>query len=1042
MRVTVPTKLIYALCILGLACGFSKRAVAINPNHAQPASGDIVASDNDLQEADDSLPGDTVTIPGPLRPFLRMAGISQQIHLEELMPTLARNVSLYGFHGDRETEYLSLVIRYLQQAHDLERIASDGVIRVAGCDDAARLVAVLGYKFERPCKAGDATLITANPDRAFLTIDSGFPLPALEQALETSQSFTYPYPSTQVPILFKEKSWLGLSGKRQTSGGLLDQLMHDRELARLYASMAGCDSATRSSLLRSPGLRKLMTVASVFDLYGREISIRSGVAMVPAGGQKVWADLVGASPHSPGEFVQHLLTKDDGWLAAFYDVIARLSQTQQEHFADASRLRRMYIAYRSTAPSFNAAFGVFPRNAELLILLTSLKWDSNGDIQVPGGLAVWPQILSMKPKLTSHRDTGWKNRCCDRPEALLEALVASSNLDSRGGPAPVFLMLSAMNEGRPPQQNLSDTTELLVASKQLQFERWFPIFAEFPELDDAGISKFVSVADHIDGLSNPALRANALGALQAEIGLWQIFARQRQISDDHLNGSWENVLQPYLGISSSIQLFSAARSSLNAILSAVTGSENVTQDQMVDLLAGPAQQTQDGQRAHREIAVRIHSVMDDQRLASLDALFGIFDGLSQLAHGEQVADSILPLAETLRDFEMPRPIFTGSEKVSWAPVVYSSRHAELQVRTDLAKLVRSHASPAQLESARGQLTPFLRDTLVGLNYAYYEPPGAQVLHNNPLFVRSHDFSSISVQGLQTVWGNPDLIGVGATAGGGAYLLGSLADLPYALASTEADFIAPKNIQALIWREVVPQLLVASTQPRWWNVSKNEMHAAALYQRAGEELVARSASDPALRENVIRILSDRMLPDQIEKVESALAGPATAHELASHMLPSDSFYLAAEMRRQHPEPGPGEGEAAHELDELARSASSESDSVRIAKDFGVPHPTIALSRSCTLLAMKPVPAYGGSGSGLLAEAWESNNLYWARLADERGYSPQMLNLLAPTLTRRMVVNIFGSNIDDWPALSRAMWETGNEFREGKVNSAGVDIAGRQ
>lgn len=79
---------------------------------------------------------------------------------------------------------------------------------------------------------------------------------------------------------------------------------------------------------------------------------------------------------------------------------------------------------------------------------------------------------------------------------------------------------------------------------------------------------------------------------------------------------------------------------------------------------------------------------------------------------------------------------------------------------------------------------------------------------------------------------------------------------------------------------------------------------------------------------------------------------------------------------------------------------------------------------------------------MAEAWESNNLYWARLADEKGYSPAMLNLLAPTLTRRMVVNIFGSNIDDWPALSRAMWETGKEFREGKITSSGVDIAGRE
>ena len=129
---------------------------------------------------------------------------------------------------------------------------------------------------------------------------------------------------------------------------------------------------------------------------------------------------------------------------------------------------------------------------------------------------------------------------------------------------------------------------------------------------------------------------------------------------------------------------------------------------------------------------------------------------------------------------------------------------------------------------------------MGLNYAYYEPPGAQVLHSNPLFVRSHDFSASSIQGIDEVWGSPALIGIGATAGGGAYLIGSLADLPYVLALTEEDFISPEKLQALIWRETVPELLVNAILPRWWGVSQDELHAAALYQRAGEELLTASA----------------------------------------------------------------------------------------------------------------------------------------------------------------------------------------------------------
>jgi hypothetical protein len=374
--------------------------------------------------------------------------------------------------------------------------------------------------------------------------------------------------------------------------------------------------------------------------------------------------------------------------------------------------------------------------------------------------------------------------------------------------------------------------------------------------------------------------------------------------------------------------------------------------------------------------------------------------------------------------------------------VYTARHAELQVRTDLTRILKSPGNAAQFETARGQLTPFLRDTLVGLNYAYYEPPGAEVLHNNPLFVRSHDFSSVSVQGFEQIWGVPELIGVGATAGGGAYLMGSLADLPYALASTEEDFIAPRNVQALIWKEVVPDLLVGAVLPRWWTVNRNEMHAAALYQRAGEELITAAGTDPDLREKVLAILSDRMNSLHMEHLQRALQSEEGAKKLAAHTLPSDAFYLAAEFRVKHPGEASARGQASRELDELAQKNPGDADPRRLAAEFGAPHPVLVVTNSCTLLNMKPVSAFGGNASRLLAESWESNNLYWARLADEMGYSPVMLNVLVPALTRHMVSNIFASNIDDWPALLRAMETTGDEFRRGKIAVQPVNTVAMQ
>jgi hypothetical protein len=402
-----------------------------------------------------------------------------------------------------------------------------------------------------------------------------------------------------------------------------------------------------------------------------------------------------------------------------------------------------------------------------------------------------------------------------------------------------------------------------------------------------------------------------------------------------------------------------------------------------------------------------------------------------MSQGKPAGDGMLALAGELREFEMPRPIFTQSEKIDWAPRVYTTHHAELQVQTDLTKVIKAPGTHQQLEAARGQLAPFLRDTLVGLNYAYYEPPGAQILHNNPLFVRSHDFTEISVVGTEQFWQTPTLLGVGTPAGGGAYLMGSLTDLSYALAATEQDFIAPENVQALIWKELVPDLLVSATLPRWWTVSPSELHAVALYQRSGEELLAASVKDPQVRVKVVGILSDRMTPQRLERAELALQHEGDLALLLPRMMPADTFYLAAEYRHKYPADAASSGPAGQQLDDLARQHPTDVSPERISKDFGVPHPTLARTYGRELLNVKPFPFFGGYSSRLFGESWESTNLYWARLADELGYSPVMLNRLVPELTRRMTAKIFATDLEDWPAMVRAMRETGDDMRQGKV-----------
>jgi hypothetical protein len=426
-------------------------------------------------------------------------------------------------------------------------------------------------------------------------------------------------------------------------------------------------------------------------------------------------------------------------------------------------------------------------------------------------------------------------------------------------------------------------------------------------------------------------------------------------------------------------------------------------------------------------------VLEDQHLVSLDTLFALNDGLNDMSQGKPAGANMISLAGELREFEMPRPIFTQSEKIDWAPRVYTTHHAELQVQTDLTKIIKTPGTHQQLEAARGQLAPFLRDTLVGLNYAYYEPPGAQILHNNPLFVRSHDFTEISVVGTEQFWQTPMLLGVGSPAGGGAYLMGSLTDLSYALATTEQDFIAPENVQALIWKELVPDLIVSATLPRWWSVSPSELHAVALYQRSGEELLTASVKDPQLRTKVIGVLADRMSPQRLERTEEALQREEDLTAMLPRMMPADTFYLAEEFRTKFPAEAAASGSAGQQLQDLAREHPADVTLQRISKDFGVPHPTLARTYGREILNVQPFPFFGGYSSRLFGESWESSNLYWGRLADEMGYSPVMLNRLVPELTRHMTAKIFATDLEDWPAMLRAMRETGEEMRQGKIGS---------
>lgn len=1027
-----------AFLFWGLLCGLTGLC-KVSGGAAAPASPQRSASESSgpppSSGRNDSSTPQEVAIPGPLRSFLRMAAISQKIAPEEVLPLLARNVVMSGYQAGKPTEFLVLVNWYMDQARELEALAGPGgVIRVSNCDDAKQLLVILGYRLPRSC-GPDAALETADANRAFLTIDSGFPLADLEETLRGGKPFEIPYASTKVPVLFKSSDWV--ENKKNFNRGAVDSILRDPTLARLYWAMSRMDTETAQFLWKSLGPKKLILTSSVLDFYGSQISIRSGRVLVPGGpgSENAWKDLVGASPRSPAEFVSRLVSRDSGWLASYFDTLTRVSQTQQVFFTAPHRLGRYYDALRGRDVNPIPTRHSFRPDPALFLLEARVQIDPNGQPHIPGNIDVWKEVLRRKTDSKLIRDWGVKAGGWSNPEQVVEGMVGVSRDAMPEGPVYNFLMLTEIDRGRAPGEQLNVPTARLLADKFPLFGDQYPVFAEFHALNNESMSRFITVAEGLNQIPDRLARTDALGMLQANLGLWQILARQGQIPDALLNDSWQKILNAFATLHSSEQVYVAGRTALAELLRASTGKTYLPQDQLFALLAGPEQYSRDAQQLRSEMAARMRQVIDDQRLVSLDTVISLGDGLEQMAKGKEVAESLLPLAGELREFEMPKPLFTKSERSEFAAGLYSNRHTALQMRTDLIKIIKAPGSPAELTQARGLLTPFLRDTLVGLNYAYYEPPGAQMIHNNPLFVRSHDFSGGDYSGEAAsandqVWRSPRIFGRGWTASGGAHLIGSMADLPYALARVEQDFIVPKNVQSLIWEDLVPGLITSAVLPRWWSVTRNELHAVALYQRGGEELLTGAAHDEKLSGSVVDILTDCLLPQRLEQVEAAL-GAGREDDALALIAPAESFYLAAEYRRRHASEKHNWGPAGEELNDLLARFPAETNVARISEDFGVPHPALAQSYGRELISMKPIPTFLFYSSRLMAESWDSGNLYWGRLADEMGYSPVMLNVLVPQLTRRMVEQTFASHLEDWSAVLRAMRETGEEFREGKI-----------
>ncbi len=981
---------------------------------------------NGLPSAKPADPQKTVQIPGPLRSFSRMAALAPDLSPEDLLPALARNVVTSGYQATggevlEPTEYLKLVIRYVSQARELTTLAGDKkVIQIETCDSpqAGELLRILGYRMRGGC-GSDVVLETVNASKAFVTIDSGFPIAELEQALRTNRKFEYPYATTRVPILYGADYWLAPAQKQAPE--FIDVFLGDPILCRTYLGLAKLDPETAAALRQAAPLERLKAFAHVLDFFGGMFEVRGGKAIVPGGAraEAAWTELAGASPSQGGAFFAKLITRDDGWMASYFDALARINGPVQAYLGDPQRLKRFYQAIRGRVTSPGPARPVFRANTDMLLLTARMRLDPDGQPHVPGGLEVWKNLFATRSftKLDvklARAAPGWK-----APDDLLEAFFGLCRKSIDNEPLAVFMALSDLDRWR--SKPLEPATVQRLATDYRAYGSQISVFSESPEVSDQTIIRYLDAARALNRIGDAQLRVNLSATMQALAGFWQIFCRQGSIAPSAADAALAGIVAPFATAHNDRDLFDAGRAGVKLLLKATGAPEAASpQDWILGLLAGT--ETTDDSETQARVIQDMVRIFEAQRLVSLDSMFALADNLDAMGRGEKLNAALVNrLASRIAEVQPPWANFTVAEKGSMSTAYAVERHIEIEHRVNLKSAIdRAEGSAERLHDLRGVLAPFLRDTLVGLNYVHYAPPGAQVLLTNPSFVRGHDFAG--TPGHPLLWQTTGLASGGWPANSGGRLTGSLAGLPYALAVAEQNFLVPTREQALIWGDLAPQLIQSATIPRWWNVTPVQLHWVGLHLRFAESLLAEAVLDQAVRAQVTEVLEQHATPGRSQEVAEMLER-GDAHAALDHITPCELFMITRRMVSS----GHGARALAAEINRLQQEAPSRVSYEEISREFGTPKPTLTGSYRPELLYIRTFPAVMGYSSRILAESWESTTLYWAALADEVHAPPSQLNVLIPEWTQQTVERIFATHLEDWPALLRSLRYVGEDVR---------------
>ena len=912
VRENAPKERILEICRRGLQVSLrderfdaARRFAGKSADLGDPSGLDLLQS-NRFRDAD------YLTVLGGITAFHSLVFGKGKPSKERFFLDYSRVLSSVSANSSAFRSLAHTIHEYFRQLSALAALGSrkagrvEIVLTLNGEDGKQRTetaLGILGLKLTR--KDGELTIELAEGKsqakrqdaRAALAIDDR----GIQKALSANKPYRLEIALDSVPVYPAEHLWQVAFGQNQDyEGGLAELFVSDPRLPRLYLALNSMDRDAAEVLLKAVSLEALAQTHSwPLSRFSSSLALNNNRAEVPGGSaaDSVWQQLVGESPSNPAAFFQSLLTRDDGRLIAFFDMLTHLDLARQSFFMrSADRAKRFYQLFRSS-PGMRRRDRRLLSSA-LLDFFREVPLNDSGSVAFPGSPEVW---VIAKGRSESSAPTAKVAQEIKRATESVSddaILIRLATTKYKAGILPEpelarFIAVSRINRRR--SEPLTPEAALLLAQSYPRFRALFPYFSALADLDGSDFQNAFALAAKLDGLDFATANVR-LGEFHSYVAMLCLVEQSGFQTSEKVRQLYRRGIKRYAQAGDAAAWTRASLAAIDDLAQLVSRNDFNRRDSAIQtLLIGGA--SENGRPAGRDRAYR--QVLSLQKAPSLDALFTIRDSLGQLSNDSAALDRI---GKQISTFVTIIPPYSGRLALPNQRCLerYQTRELESTLSKLHDRIAHRKGNPADIEklSSRllAELEPWVELAMAGQIYARYLDPSDLVVSADPLLLRKHVFANLELLPHEQTPSAPADFRA-SSIDEGSYFNGGFAEFSLAAGRARAE----GNHLGGPWGEVVAGAVFASVRATDWRpLTESALQTFGANVRLAREWIIESATSDAMRQ-------------QLQEQSKGLLSPARRKALLRGVISrdwaavwesvsvGDLYFLGKSLAEQAPAP---------------------------------------------------------------------------------------------------------------------------------------------